>query len=91
MDDWPSSLNADSFFLRDRLAERSGDRIALRMDDGVVTYAEVDARASGFARLLLDHGVSAGDRVLIVLPDSVDFVAALFGVFRIGAVVVMLN
>ena len=91
VDDWPSSLNADSFFLRDRLTERSGDRIALRMDDGVVTYAEVDARASGFARLLLDHGVSAGDRVLIVLPDSVDFVAALFGVFRIGAVVVMLN
>ncbi|MCZ6631056.1 MAG: benzoate-CoA ligase family protein [Actinobacteria bacterium] len=91
MDDWPSTLNADSFFLKDRLAEGSGDRVALRMDDGVVTYAEIDARASGFARLLLDHGVSAGDRVLIVLPDDVDFVAALFGVFRIGAVVVMLN
>ncbi|MFV1960922.1 MAG: benzoate-CoA ligase family protein [Acidimicrobiia bacterium] len=91
MDDWPSTLNADSFFLRDRLAEGRGDRVALRMDDGLVTYSEVDARASGFARLLTDSGVSAGDRVLIVLPDSVDFVTSLFGIFRIGAVAVMLN
>jgi benzoate-CoA ligase family protein len=91
LDDWPSTLNADNFFLRDRLAEGRGDRVAIRLDDHVVTYAEVDARASGYASLLLDRGVSAGDRVLLVLPDGVDFVAALFGVFRIGAVVVMLN
>ncbi|MEE8376279.1 MAG: benzoate-CoA ligase family protein [Acidimicrobiia bacterium] len=91
MDDWPLTLNADNFFLRDRLAEGRGDRVAIRLDDRVFTYAGVDARASGYASLLLDRGVSAGDRVLLVLPDGVDFVAALFGVFRIGAVVVMLN
>jgi len=91
LDDWPSTLNADNFFLRDRLAEGRGDRVAIRLDDRFFTYAEVDARASGYASLLLDRGVSAGGRVLLVLPDGVDFVAALFGVFRIGAVVVMLN
>ncbi len=65
--------------------------MALRLDDRFVTYQEVDARASGYASLLLDRGVKPQDRVLIVLPDGVDFVSALFGVFRVGAVVVMLN
>ena len=88
---WPSTLNADIFFLRDRLSDGVGERVALRLDERTVTYQEVDARASGFAALLLDRGVKPEDRVLIILPDDVGFVSALFGVFRIGAVVVMLN
>lgn len=89
--EWPATLNADTFFLRDRLEEGRGDRLALRLDDAEVTYADVDARASRYAAALGARGVAPGDRVLIVLPDGADFVAALFGIFRIGAVVVMLN
>ncbi len=88
---WPKKLNADSFFLRERLSEGRAEAVALRLDDRNVTYEEVDMLASGYARLLLDRGVEHGDRVLIVMPDGPDFVAALFGIFRIGAVVVMLN
>ncbi|MEA1902275.1 MAG: benzoate-CoA ligase family protein [Actinomycetota bacterium] len=88
---WPDNLNADSFFLRDRLAEGRGDRIALRLDHMTVSYRELDERVSAFARLLLNAGVGCGDRVLIVLPDGPDFAATLFGTMRIGAVVVMLN
>ena len=91
MSDWPDTLNADAFFLRDRLEEGRGSRTALRLDEGPVTYAEVDVLASGFAAELASRGVRPGDRVLIILPDGVDFVAAIFGIFRIGAVVVMLN
>lgn len=88
---WSETLNADNFFLRERLAEGSADRVALRLDQASMTYAEVDALASGYARTLADHGVKRGDRVLIVLPDGPQFVGALFGIFRMGAVVVMLN
>ncbi len=91
MTDWPVTLNADDFFLRDRIAEGRGSRIALRLDGRSLTYAEVDSMASSYALALVDQGVSKGDRVLIVLPDGPEFVAALFGTFRIGAVVVMLN
>ncbi len=35
--------------------------------------------------------MSPGDRVLIVLPDGVEYVAAIFGTFRVGGVVVMVN
>ena len=91
MTDWPEHLSADSFFLRDRLVEGRGDKVALRLDHRDVTYQEVDTLASGYAGLLLEMGVVPGDRVLIVMPDGPDFVAALFGIFRVAAVVVMLN
>ena len=88
--DLPEMLNADRFFLRDDLAEK-GDRIALRLDDRNVTYAEVDRRASGYASLLTTAGVVKGDRVFVLLEDGIDYPAAIFGIFRIGAVVVMIN
>jgi len=88
---WPEILNADDWFLKDRLAEGRGDRIALRHDGGTASYSEVDAMASGYARLLRDAGAGKGDRVLMILPDGPDFAAALFGTLRIGGVVVMLN
>lgn len=91
MTECPETLNADRFFLRDRLEEGRGDRVALRLDHGALTYAEVDRLASRYARRLLDLGVSKGDRVLVIMPDEPDFVASLFGILRIGAVVVMLN
>lgn len=90
MTDWPEILNADGFFLRDALASR-GDRPALRLDDRTVTYAEVDRRASGFAALLSEAGVGKGDRVFVLLDDGEDYPAAIFGIMRIGAVVVMIN
>jgi benzoate-CoA ligase family protein len=89
--DWPETLNADHFFLRARLDEGAGDRVALRLDDRSMTYGEVDSLASSYGTLLVELGVEKGDRVLIVLPDGPDYVAVLFGTFRIGAVAVMVN
>ena len=91
MTNWPQVLNAYDFFLGERLDEGRGDEVALRLDDRSVTYAEVEARASGMAVVLAERGVAKGDRVLIVQPDGLDFVTALFAVFRLGAVVVMVN
>ncbi len=65
--------------------------MAIRLDDRDVTYAEVDKAASGFASLLADRGVASQDRVLVVMPDGPEFVAALFGLLRIGAVGLLLN
>jgi len=88
---WPERLNIDEHFLRRRLAEGCGERVALRLDDRVVSYSEVDRVASGFAALLGDLGVRHPDRVLVIMPDGLEFVGALFGVFRSGGVGVLLN
>ncbi len=65
--------------------------MAIRLDNRDVTYAEVDRAASGFASLLADRGVAPKARVLVLMPDGLDFVAALFGLLRIGAVGLLLN
>ncbi|HSJ83321.1 MAG TPA: benzoate-CoA ligase family protein [Acidimicrobiia bacterium] len=88
---WPERLNIDEHLLRRRIAEGIGDGVALRLDTRDVTYAEVDRTASGYASLLADRGVAPGDPVLIVMPDSLDHVAALFGTLRLGAVALLLS
>lgn len=89
--DWPDALNAYQFFLGERVAEGSGDRVAIRLDDGEVTYSEVDKLTAGFAGALASTGVGREDRVLLVLRDGPSFAAALFATMALGAVVVMLN
>lgn len=91
MTDWPPVLNAYQFFLGDRVSEGFADRLAIRLDDGSVTYSDVDRLTAGFARALNAVGVGREDRVLLVLPDGPDYVAALFATMSLGAVVVMLN
>ncbi|MFP4555021.1 MAG: benzoate-CoA ligase family protein [Actinomycetota bacterium] len=91
MTEWPEYLNAYQFFLGDRLVEGLGDRTAVRLDEADLDYLSVDRLVAGFERALADSGVEREDRVLIVMPDGPDFVAALFATMRMGAVVVMLN
>jgi benzoate-CoA ligase family protein len=88
---WPETLNVDSYFLRDRIGEGGGSRTALRLDESTLTYGEVDDLATGYAALLSSRGVGRGDRVLVFMPDGAGFVGALFGAWRLGAVVIMLN
>ncbi|MFE7076904.1 amino acid adenylation domain-containing protein [Streptomyces sp. NPDC057620] len=74
----------------DRFAEtvahaRSGD-IAVTAPDGLASFAELDARSDRIAALLRTSGAGPGDPVAVLLPRSVDSVAALLGVFKAGAV-----
>jgi len=89
--DPPERFNIAEYFLGDRIREGRGDRRALLTDDGETTYAEVDVLANRYGHLLRRAGVRPEERVLIALPDGPDFVGALFGALRIGAVGVMLN
>jgi acyl-CoA synthetase (AMP-forming)/AMP-acid ligase II len=50
------------------------------------TYRELYHQARAVAAGLVARGVRAGDRVLLVLPTSFDFVTAFFGVGLVGAV-----
>jgi benzoate-CoA ligase family protein len=89
--DPPERFNIADYFLGARLAEGLGARPALLTDQGTSTYAEVDQLASRFAHLLRDAGVDPEERVIIALPDGPAYVGALFGILKIGAVVVMVN
>lgn len=60
-------------------------------DEGTWTYAELDAEATAAARRLAALGVRRGDRVALALPPGRAFVATLWGILRLGAVVVPLD
>ena len=87
----PESFNIADYFLRGRLDEGLGDRVALRLDDGTMTYAEVERASNRVGERLRDFGVRQEERVIVALPDGAAFVAALFGTLKLGAVVVMVN
>jgi long-chain acyl-CoA synthetase len=76
--------------LADRAADHP-DRPALLYDGAAVTYGELDRAAAGVAAGLRARGVRAGDRVALRLPNSPEYVAALLGILRTGAVAVPLN
>ena len=87
----PSHLNIADFFLDARVREGRGDRTALLTDAGRWSYREVQALANRYANVLSSAGVAPEQRVIIALPDGPDYVGALFGILKIGAVVVMVN
>jgi benzoate-CoA ligase family protein len=84
-------LNIADYFLDARVREGRGDRTALITDTRRWTYREVQALANRYANVLSSAGVMPEQRVIIALGDGPDYVAALFGILKIGAVVVMVN
>ncbi|MER7674110.1 MupA/Atu3671 family FMN-dependent luciferase-like monooxygenase [Kitasatospora sp. NPDC096128] len=68
------------------------DAVAVVAVDGTETdYRSLYARAEELARRLLAAGVREGSRVGVLLPRSVDQVAALLAVLRLGAVLVPID
>jgi len=67
------------------------DHPALITDEQTITWREVDAAVSRVAAWLQQRGLQPGQRVVIVLPTSVDFVTAYLGVLRADGVAVPLN
>ena len=87
----PTTFNIADTFLEERLREGRGNRVALRTASRTWTYKEVSELAARFGGVLRRLGVGQEDRVLIALPDAPEYVGALFGILKIGAVVVMVN
>lgn len=54
--------------------------------DGAVTYDELDRRVDRFAAGLHGMGLRSRDRVVVQLPNRIEFVVAVFGLLRLGAI-----
>jgi long-chain acyl-CoA synthetase len=67
------------------------DHPAVRMDDLVLTYAQLREAAGRMSTLLGSLGVEPGDRVGLMLPNVPAFPIAFYGAQAAGAVVVPMN
>jgi benzoate-CoA ligase family protein len=85
-DDVPGAFNLASYFVDRNVEEGRGARTALIGPGGATTYAELATLTNRSGNVLRELGVRAEERVLLVLADSVEFVALWYGAQKIGAV-----
>ncbi len=83
-------FNIATHFL-DAPAALHSERLAIVGEPREVCYGKLAALANRVGNALRAQGISRGDRVLIVLPDSAEFLVAFFGAAKIGAVAVPVN
>lgn len=88
---FPREYNAAVDLIDRNIAEGRGDRIAYVEDQGTCTYSELLARTNRAGNALQRLGVLPEQRVLLLMLDTVDFVAAFLGAIKIGAVPVPVN
>src|SRR5580693_7131998 len=67
------------------------DRPAIVCGQQRLTFAQLDARANRFAHALAARGVKAGDHVGLYLYNSVEFLEAMLGAFKLRAVPININ
>ena len=72
-------------------ARQFPDKVALICGDERLTYRQIEERANQLAHALIAAGVERGDRVVSVLPNSIESVLAIFATLKAGAVFVVLN
>lgn len=88
---FPERFNMADFFLYHNLEEGRENKICLHFSDSTWTYGDVARLSNRTGNILRELGVEIEHRVLIVLPDSPEFVWTWFGAARIGAVITMVN
>ena len=55
------------------------------------TFSELDMYADRYGAHLKSEGVGSGDRVMLMVRPSIDFIALAFALFRIGAPVILID
>ena len=77
--------------LFEQRANAAPERVAVHHKGIDTRYGQLAHQAETVAAWLSSQGVHSGDRVALILPNSVEYVAAYMGILRLGAVVVALN
>ena len=77
--------------LLDSAVSRFADHVALDFYGQTTTYADLGDQVARAAEALRSLGVSAGDRVALVLPNCPQHVVAFYAALRLGAIVVEHN
>jgi long-chain acyl-CoA synthetase len=70
---------------------RYRDRTAFRNMGTEMTYGELDIATRNFAAWLQQQGLQTGDRIALMMPNTLQYPVALFGAMRAGLVIVNTN
>ena len=81
-------MNLTEWFLDRNLVGDQADRVAYYSGERAVTYRTLSEWVNRFANSLRDLGIEKGDRVMLRIANSVEYVVCALAVSRLAAVVV---
>jgi acetyl-CoA synthetase len=89
----PEFLNIGAACTDAHLGTPVAERTAMIVEDDAlgtaqITYGQLAERTGRFAQLLRNLGLERGDRVLVRLPNSIDYPTAFLGAMKRGAIAV---
>lgn len=94
---YPEHLNACDALVDENVRRGFGDKVAYYQLDlngnliSSITYAQLRDLTSRFASALTSLGLRKEERVLLIMPDTIEAVASFFGTLRMGGVAALIN
>ena len=82
----PEQLNLGAYFLDGNLEAGRGDKTALYYQDRTYSFLELWLLTNKIGNVLKELGVEPEDRVLLILEDSPEWVAAWLATMKVGGV-----
>lgn len=91
--DIPEYFNIGAACTDAHLNTQTANQIAMIVEDDIlgtsnITFEQLAERTGKFSQLLRELGVNAGERVLVRLPNSLDYPTAFLGAMKRGAIAV---
>jgi amino acid adenylation domain-containing protein len=84
----PFALGHEGF---ERCARATPNAIAVEFEDQSMTYGELNQRANGLARRLVEEGVQPGEYVALLTIPGIEMLIGVFGILKAGAAYVPLD
>ena len=72
-------------------AQKNAHKVAVIHDKNRISYGELNLLSDAFGETLQKEGVQKGDRVIIFLNNSIEYLIAYFAILKAGAVIVALD
>lgn len=72
-------------------SRKYANKVALKTEEANYTYRELNDLANKLATALEIEGISAGEKIVLLMPNGIDFVLSYFAVQKVGAIVVPIS
>jgi benzoate-CoA ligase family protein len=87
----PDIFNVSTAMVDRHVAEGRGPKTAIECGSETITYWQLLERTNRVGNALRQLGIEPGERVLLAIADSPEFLYCFFGTIKIGAVAVPVN
>lgn len=83
---YPQQINVAEELVDKHVRDGRGDNVAIRFEDRMTTYSELQETVNRLGNALLDLGIEPGDRVVVRFPNRPEAIVSCLAAQKIGAV-----